>query len=136
MTINGTITAGQRAPVQDRVETFLDADEFSAAVLQRLGRSPNELCAFTVRDSSMTGIVENGERLVIEPCTDFGPDGLYVVSRDGLTRVKRLRLRLADGLLSVESGAGRAPELLPLSCVGRSFSIHGLVVGVVGFRNI
>jgi phage repressor protein C with HTH and peptisase S24 domain len=84
----------------------------------------------------MSGIVEDGDVLFVQPVTSFDSDGLYVLSVDALLRVKRLRLRMLDRQLSIESGDGSPPELASLDDVGRRVLIHGRVVGAWSLKRV
>ncbi|EFU5258202.1 helix-turn-helix transcriptional regulator [Salmonella enterica] len=105
-------------------------------VRQTLRANPNMLRVLTARGHSMTGQIEDGDAMFVAPCTDFIDDGLYVISVGGLLRVKRLRLRVLDQILSIESNDGSAPETLHLAQADDTLRICGRVIGAWSLKKL
>ncbi len=117
-------------------ELVCQVDALEAWLRQTLRTNPRTVRVLTARGHSMTGLIEDGDVMFIEPCTQFETDGLYVLSVDDLLRVKRLRLRVVDRLLSIESNDGSAPETASLEDVGTRVRIHGRVVAAWNLRRL
>ena len=115
-------------------EVVEHVDVLDTWIRQSLRANPARLRVLTARGHSMSGVVEDGDLLFVEPCAAFETDGLYVLSVGDLLRVKRLRLRIADRQLSIESTDGSAPELVPLAAIGDSVRVQGRVVGAWTLR--
>lgn len=105
-------------------------------VRRTLRANPATLRVLTAKGHSMTGAIEDGDVMFVEPCLTFDRDGLYVIGIDDLLRVKRLRLRVLDRLLSIESNDGSAPETASLDDVGTRVVIHGRVVATWSLRQL
>lgn len=101
-----------------------------------LRTNPSVVRVMTARGHSMAGVIEDGDVMFIEPCTSFDSDGLYVLSVDDLLRVKRLRLRVLDKQLSIESTDGSSPELTSVDDVGTRVLIHGRVIACWNLRRL
>lgn len=125
---------GRFSPQDSEVVRHVDVLE--TWVRQTLRASPTQLRVLTARGHSMTGVIEDGDVLFVEPCTSFENDGLYVLTVGDLLRVKRLRLRVTDRQLSIESTDGSTPELVPLSMIDDSVRIQGRVIGAWALRRL
>lgn len=117
-------------------ELIEHVDVAESWVRRTLRANPNQLRVLTARGHSMTGQVEDGDAMFVEPCDHFVDDGLYVIAVGGLLRVKRLRLRVTDQVLSIESNDGSAPETLPLSQVDSTLRICGRVIGAWSLKRL
>jgi len=109
-------------------ELVQHVDVLESWVRQHLRANPERLKVLTARGHSMTGVVDDGDLMFVELCEEFEVDGIYVLSVEGLVRVKRLRLRVLDKMLSIESTDGSQPELASLADVGTRILIHGRVL--------
>lgn len=124
-----------RAPETD-VELIEHVDVSESWVRQTLRANPANLKVLTARGHSMAGVVEDGDALFVAPCTEFADDGLYIIAVGGLLRVKRLRLRVLDKLLSIESNDGSAPELVPLGEADDAIRVCGRVVAAWSLKKL
>ena len=125
--------AGRNA---DAIELVEHVDVAESWVRQTLKANPGRLQVLTARGHSMTGLIEDGDVLFVEPCVDFREDGVYIISVEGLIRVKRLRVRIVDRMLSIESNDGSQAETVPLVEVGEAVRICGRVVGAWSLRRL
>lgn len=120
----------------DGFELVEHVDVAEEWVRRTLRANPSQLRVLTARGHSMTGQVEDGDVMFVEPCIQFVDDGLYVIAVGGLLRVKRLRLRVTDHVLSIESNDGSSPETLPLSHVDDTLRICGRVIGAWSLKRL
>ncbi len=121
---------------QDGFELIEHVDVAEDWVRRTLRANPNQLRVLTARGHSMAGQIEDGDAMFVEPCVQFVDDGLYVIAVGGLLRVKRLRLRVTDQVLSIESNDGSSPETLPLSHVDDTLRICGRVIGAWSLKRL
>lgn len=105
-------------------------------VRRTLGASPSQLHVLTARGHSMAGLVEDGDALFVVPADRFDDDGLYIIAVGELLRIKRLRLRLLDQMLSIESNDGSPPELLPIGQADSTIRICGRVIAAWSLRKL
>lgn len=125
-----------RVPIDIDGEVVRHVEVLESWIRQTLKANPKQLYVLTARGGSMRGVVEDGDVMFVEPCTDFQDDGLYVLTVGDLLRIKRLRLRVLDRQLSIESTDGSAPEVVPRNSVGDTIFIQGRVVGAWGLRHV
>lgn len=109
-------------------------DVLESHIRQKLGTNPATVKVLTVRGSSMTGILEDGDIMFVQPTNEFTDDGIYILSLDGLVRVKRISVSITTGCVSIESNDGRQPEQLPLKEVPLRLRIQGRVIGAWSMR--
>lgn len=83
----------------------------------------------------MTGAIEDGDIMFVEPTTEFTDDGIYILTLDDLVRVKRLSISMATGHVLIESNDGRKAEELPLREIGDRLHIQGRVLGAWSLRS-
>ena len=125
--------AGRLANAQELVEHVDVAEEW---VRRSLRANPATLRLLTARGHRMRGQVEDGDVLFVDQCLQFTDDGIYIIAVGDLLRVKRLRLLVLDGALSIESNDGSAPETLPLAQVDDTLRICGRVVAAWALRKL
>lgn len=121
-----------RYPAQEVVQHI---DVLESYVRQRLHANPSTLKVLTARGSSMTGVIEDGDIMFVQPTNEFTDDGIYILTLDDLIRVKRLSVSIASGHVLIESNDGRKPEELPLKEVPHRLHIQGRVLGAWSLRN-
>jgi phage repressor protein C with HTH and peptisase S24 domain len=109
-------------------------DVLESYIRQRLNVNPQTIKVLTARGNSMTGQIEDGDIMFVQPTNEFTDDGIYVLTLDNLVRVKRLSVSIASGVVSVESNDGRQPEKLPLKEVQGSLHIQGRVIAAWSLR--
>lgn len=129
----GEAAAGDGREAIELVEHVDVADDW---VRRTLRTNPATLRVLTARGHSMTGQIEDGDVMFVAPAAHFDDDGIYIIEVGGLLRVKRLRLRVLDQLLSIESNDGRAAETIPLSQVDGNLRICGRVLGAWSLRKM
>jgi phage repressor protein C with HTH and peptisase S24 domain len=109
-------------------------DVLESYIRQRLGINPKTVNVLTARGSSMTGQIEDGDIMFVRPTNEFTDDGIYILSLDGLVRVKRLSISVTVGVVIIESNDGRQPEQLPLKEVPERLHIQGRVIAAWSLR--
>lgn len=122
--------------VADETELIEHVDVAETWVRRTLRANPANLRVLTARGHSMAGVIEDGDAMFVTPVTEFQDDGVYVIAVGGLLRVKRLRLRVLDQMLSIESTDGSSPETIPLSQADDALRICGKVVGAWALRKL
>ncbi|WP_180987894.1 S24 family peptidase [Alicycliphilus denitrificans] len=120
-----------RAPLPEVVKYV---DVLESFIRQRFNRNPHSLKVLTARGNSMTGDIEDGDVMFVQPTNEFTDDGIYVLTLDDLIRVKRLSVSLISGHVVIESNDGRKPEELPLREVPHRLHIQGRVIGAWSLR--
>lgn len=121
-----------RFPAQEVVQHI---DVLESYIRQRLNTNPRTLTVLTARGSSMTGVIEDGDIMFVQPTNEFTDDGIYILTLDDLIRVKRLSVSVATGNVLIESNDGRKAEELPLKEVPHRLHIQGRVLGSWSLRN-
>lgn len=121
-----------RYPVQEAVSHL---DVLESYIRKRLNANPRTLTVLTARGSSMTGVIEDGDIMFVQPTNEFTDDGIYILTLDELIRVKRLSVSITTGHVVIESNDGRKPEELPLKEVPHRLHIQGRVLGSWSLRN-
>lgn len=104
-------------------------DVLESYIRQRLNTNPRNVHVLTARGSSMTGVIEDGDIMFVQPTNEFTDDGIYILTFDDLIRVKRLSISMATGNVVIESNDGRRSEELPFREVPRRLHIQGRVLG-------
>ncbi|MBV8247443.1 MAG: LexA family transcriptional regulator [Comamonas sp.] len=117
------------------LEAIQPVDVLESYIRQKLNANPRNLKVLTARGSSMTGVIEDGDIMFVEPTTEFNDDGIYILTLDDLVRVKRLSVSMATGNVLIESNDGRKTEELPLKEVPYRLHIQGRVVGSWSLRS-
>lgn len=115
-----------RAPL---LEVVRPVDVLESYIRQKLNTDPRNLKILTARGNSMSGQIEDGDIMFVQPTTEFTDDGIYILTLDDLIRVKRLSISLSTGKVVIESNDGRRPEELPLKEVPHRLFIQGRVIG-------
>ena len=110
-------------------EVVQHVDVLESYIRQRLNTNPRNVHVLTARGSSMTGLIEDGDIMFVQPTTEFTDDGIYILTLDDLIRVKRLSISMATGNVVIESNDGRRPEELPFREVPHRLHIQGRVLG-------
>lgn len=118
-----------------QLETVQPVDVLESYIHQKLKANPRNLKVLTARGGSMTGVIEDGDIMFVEPTNEFTDDGIYILTLDDLIRVKRLSVSIASGHVLIESNDGRKPEELPLKEVPHRLHIQGRVLGAWSLRN-
>ena len=121
-----------RYPMQEAVQHI---DVLESYIRQRLNANPRTLKVLTARGSSMTGVIEDGDIMFVQPTNEFTDDGIYILTLDDLVRVKRLSVSMATGNVLIESNDGRKAEELPLKEVPHRLHIQGRVLGSWSLRS-
>lgn len=121
-----------RFPTQEVVQHI---DVLESYIRQRLNTNPKTLKVLTARGSSMTGLIEDGDIMFVQPTNEFTDDGIYILTLDDLVRVKRLSVSITTGHVVIESNDGRKPEELPLKEVPHRLHIQGRVLGSWSLRS-
>ncbi|MXN29992.1 S24 family peptidase [Delftia sp. CH05] len=121
-----------RHPLQEVVR---HVDVLESYIRQKLNANPRNLKVLTARGSSMTGQIEDGDVMFVQPTNEFTDDGIYILTLDDLLRVKRLSVSIASGNVLIESNDGRRPEELPLKEVPHRLHIQGRVLGSWSLRS-
>lgn len=121
-----------RYPTQEVVQHI---DVLESYIRQRLNANPRTLKVLTARGSSMTGVIEDGDIMFVQPTNEFTDDGIYILTLDDLVRVKRLSVSMATGNVLIESNDGRKAEELPLKEVPHRLHIQGRVLGSWSLRS-
>lgn len=121
-----------RFPAQEVVQ---HVDVLESYIRQRLNTNPRNVHVLTARGSSMTGLIEDGDIMFVQPTNEFTDDGIYILTLDDLIRVKRLSISMATGNVVIESNDGRRPEELPLREVPHRLHIQGRVLGSWSLKN-
>lgn len=121
-----------RFPAQEVVSHI---DVLESYIRQRLNTNPRTLTVLTARGSSMTGVIEDGDIMFVQPTNEFTDDGIYILTLDDLIRVKRLSVSVATGNVLIESNDGRKAEELPLKEVPHRLHIQGRVLGSWSLRS-
>lgn len=134
LSVLGEAAAGAGRMAIDSAEIVPQIDVLESWIRTALRANPARLRVLTARGHSMPGVAEDGDVMFVEPCTTFETDGIYVLTVGELLRVKRLRLRLADRQISIESTDGSAPEMVPVSRLDDDIRIQGRVVGAWTLR--
>ena len=116
------------------MEVVQHIDVLESYVRQRLGANPKNLRVLTARGNSMTGVIEDGDVMFVQPTCEFTDDGIYILTLDDLIRVKRLSVSMTTGRVVIESNDGRAAEELPLKEVPHRLHIQGRVLGSWSLR--
>lgn len=116
-------------------EAVQPVDVLESYIRQKLNANPRNLKVLTARGGSMTGVIEDGDIMFVEPTEEFTDDGIYILTLDDLIRVKRLSISLATGNVLIESNDGRKAEELPLKEVPHRLRIQGRVLGAWSLRN-
>lgn len=116
------------------MEVVQHIDVLESYVRQRLGANPKSLRVLTARGNSMTGVIEDGDVMFVQPTCEFTDDGIYILTLDDLIRVKRLSVSMTTGRVVIESNDGRAAEELPLKEVPHRLHIQGRVLGSWSLR--
>ncbi|WP_284214582.1 S24 family peptidase [Comamonas jiangduensis] len=119
-------------PAQEVVQHI---DVLESYVRQRLHANPRTLKVLTARGSSMTGVIEDGDIMFVQPTNEFTDDGIYILTLDDLIRVKRLSVSMTTGNVLIESNDGRKAEELPLKEVPHRLHIQGRVLGSWSLRS-
>lgn len=120
-----------RVPLLEAVQPV---DVLESYIRQKLNASPRNLKVLTARGGSMTGLIEDGDIMFVEPTNEFKDDGIYILTLDDLVRVKRLSISMATGNVIIESTDGRKSEELPLKEVPHRLHIQGRVLGAWSLR--
>lgn len=110
-------------------EVIQYVDVLEGYIQQRLRTSPANVKVLTARGTSMTGLIEDGDVMFVQPTNEFTDDGIYILTLDDLVRVKRLSVSVTTGRVVIESNDGRAAEELPLKEVPHRLHIQGRVLG-------
>lgn len=118
-----------------QLETVQPVDVLESYIRQKLKANPRNLKVLTARGGSMTGLIEDGDIMFVEPTSEFTDDGIYILTLDDLIRVKRLSVSMATGNVLIESNDGRKSEELPLREVPGRLHIQGRVLGAWSLRS-
>lgn len=110
-------------------EVVQHVDVLETYIRQRLRANPANVKVLTARGTSMSGLIEDGDVMFVQPTNEFTDDGVYILTLDDLIRVKRLSVSITTGKVVIESNDGRAPEELPLKEVPHRLHIQGRVIG-------
>lgn len=121
-----------RAPL---LEAVRPVDVLESYIRKKLNANPRNLKVLTARGSSMSGVIEDGDIMFVEPTSEFTDDGIYILTLDDLVRVKRLRVSMTTKNVVIESNDGRGSEELPLKEVPHRLHIQGRVVGSWSLRS-
>lgn len=121
-----------RAPLLEAVQPV---DVLESYIRQKLNANPRNLQVLTARGGSMTGVIEDGDIMFVEPTHEFTDDGIYILTLDDLVRVKRLSVSITTGNVLIESNDGRKTEELPLREVADRLHIQGRVLGAWSLRS-
>lgn len=116
-------------------EVVQHVDVLESYIRQRLNTNPRNVQVLTARGSSMTGLIEDGDIMFVQPTKEFTDDGIYILTLDDLIRVKRLSISMATGNVVIESNDGRRPEELPFREVPHRLHIQGRVLGSWSLKN-
>lgn len=116
-------------------EVIQPVDVLESYIRQKLNANPRNLKVLTARGGSMTGLIEDGDIMFVEPTTEFTDDGIYILTLDDLVRVKRLSVSMTTGNVLIESNDGRKSEELPLREVPDRLHIQGRVLGAWSLRS-
>lgn len=116
-------------------EVVQHVDVLESYIRQRLNTNPRNVHVLTARGSSMTGLIEDGDIMFVQPTNEFTDDGIYILTFDDLIRVKRLSISMATGNVVIESNDGRRPEELPFREVPHRLHIQGRVLGSWSLKN-
>lgn len=116
-------------------EVVQHVDVLESYIRQRLNTNPRNVQVLTARGSSMTGLIEDGDIMFVQPTKEFTDDGIYILTFDDLIRVKRLSISMATGNVVIESNDGRRPEELPFREVPHRLHIQGRVLGSWSLKN-
>jgi len=119
--------AGAGAYPLDEVVRYVDVLE--SYVRRHLNANPRNIHVLTARGSSMVGEIEDGDVMFVQPVQGFSDDGIYILTLDGLVRVKRLRLMMAAKIVHIESNDGSPAEEVPFSEINSTLYIQGRVLG-------
>lgn len=125
-----------RVQVTDAQELVEHVDVAEDWVRRTLRANPATLRVLTARGQSMAGVVEDGDVLFVEPCDQFRDDGIYIIAVGDLLRVKRLRVRVLEAVLSIESTDGSLPETVPLAQADDALQICGRVIAAWALRKL
>ncbi|SOE35264.1 XRE family transcriptional regulator [Delftia acidovorans] len=117
------------------LEAVRPVDVLESYIRKKLNANPRNLKVLTARGSSMTGVIEDGDIMFVEPTSEFTDDGIYILTLDDLVRVKRLRISMTTKNVVIESNDGRGSEELPLKEVPHRLHIQGRVVGSWSLRS-
>lgn len=117
------------------LEAVQPVDVLESYIRLKLNANPRNLKVLTARGGSMTGLIEDGDIMFVEPTTEFTDDGIYILTLDDLVRVKRLSVSIATGNVLIESNDGRKSEELPLREVPDRLHIQGRVLGAWSLRS-
>lgn len=118
-----------------QLEAVQPIDVLESYIRLKLNANPRNLKVLTARGGSMTGLIEDGDIMFVEPTTEFTDDGIYILTLDDLVRVKRLSVSIASGNVLIESNDGRKSEELPLREVPDRLHIQGRVLGAWSLRS-
>lgn len=118
-----------------QLEAVQPVDVLESYIRLKLNANPRNLKVLTARGGSMTGVIEDGDIMFVEPTTEFTDDGIYILTLDDLVRVKRLSVSMATGNVLIESNDGRKSEELPLREVPDRLHIQGRVLGAWSLRS-
>lgn len=108
-----------------QIITYVDVAE--GYIRETLRSNPNKLQIITARGQSMSGIIEDGDILFVEPGNKFTNDGIYIISSGEWLRVKQLRLSVIEKRIFIEStdGCKESISFNEIDCI----HICGRVVG-------
>lgn len=118
-----------------QLEAVQPIDVLESYIRKKLNANPRNLKVLTARGGSMTGVIEDGDIMFVEPTSEFTDDGIYILTLDDLIRVKRLSVSVATGNVLIESNDGRKSEELPLREVPDRLHIQGRVLGAWSLRS-
>lgn len=124
--------AGPGREALPEVVSYVDVLE--SYVRRQLGANPRTIRVLTARGNSMTGQIEDGDIMFVEPTDEFTDDGVYILTLDHLVRVKRLSISTLSQQVVIESNDGRQAEALPLKEVPHRLHIQGRVIGAWSLR--
>lgn len=79
--------------------------------------------------------IEDGDLLFVQACSRFDADAVYVLDINGVLCVRRLRLRVADGMVRIDCDDEASPEWVHCSALDGSgregvARVVGLIVGI------
>lgn len=117
-------------------EPLRHVDVLASWVQHALRTEPQQLRVLMMQTPCLTGLVEVGDLLFVQPCDELSVDGAYVIEVGESVCVRRLRRRISDRHLSIECTDGSAPEVVPVERIGESFTILGRVVGAWSLRRL
>lgn len=116
-------------------EVIQYVDVLEGYIHQRLRVNPANVKVLTARGTSMSGLIEDGDVMFVQPTNEFTDDGVYILTLDDLVRVKRLSVSITTGKVVIESNDGRAAEELLLKEVPHRLHIQGRVIGAWSLKS-